>query len=364
MKSTTKRCDKSQPPRVYNRKVRCLLLVFAFGCLLACGPRPHETYLEQQLRYLQLGVQLTSEEKEVRRVLAQRGLRVGARLESPEFIALGAATRDGQKSAVRVISRRGVVLASDGALDDLFAPTKVALLEHFGGRLGEYLLIAEAHTRRGQDTGCVTLHRILPDGNAVTAVLDIAPLGSRACVSNLAPARAGRMAATIAWPGLHALATPQLDVELAFVEPPGELPPRVPVVRLALEGDWLERERLRLSTLRLSRAEFSERHTAGVARAAVALLTGQDAATQASAYRNAVATIYPASMESEVVQETVAHIERGWLDAEATAPAGLDDPREHSGPGADDVSEPEPLPIEEIEQGGATVIEPLPSENP
>jgi hypothetical protein len=155
---------------VYTRDVLCLLLAIV-ACFCACAA-PDHAYLKNELGFLQLGVRLTSEEKEVRRVLSQRGLRVVARLEDPHFIALGAATRDGLKSAVRIISPRGVVVASDASLDDLFAPGQVALIEHFGGTIDEYWLVAEARVARGHDAGCVTLYRVLADGNVVSAVLD------------------------------------------------------------------------------------------------------------------------------------------------------------------------------------------------
>lgn len=347
--------------RAYNRPVlRALLL--ALLSTIACAKPDHASYLRNELSFLQLGVQLASEEKEVRRVLAQRGLRVVARLENDSFIALGAATRDGLKTAVRVISRRGVVVANDGALDDIFAPAKVVLIEHFGGNVGDSSFVAESRVTQGQDAGCVTLHRVLPDGNVVAAVLDVSALGSRACVCNLAPARSGYLAGTVAWPGLHALSTPQLDVELAFVETRiGEEPPLIPVLRIARQGEWLERERTRVSTLRLARAQFSERHAAGVARAAVALLLGQDTASQVSLYRNAVASVYPASTEADVMAQTAAHIGRGWLDAEQ-APAGS--PAVQGEPHGGEPTEPEPVPVQERADGDATMVEPIVGNDP
>ncbi|MDB4976121.1 MAG: hypothetical protein JWN48_4462 [Myxococcaceae bacterium] len=289
--------------------------------LASCTAHDYQPYLRQELGYVQLGVQLASEEKEVRRVLTQRGLRVVTRLDNPAFLALGAATRDGSKSAVRLITRRGVVVAEDATFDDLFAPGKVSLLEHFGGSLGEYLLVAHARIARGQDVGCVTLHRVLPDGRVVQCPLDVSALGSRACVSNLAPGRGGHMQAQVAWPGLHALTTPQLEVELAFIEaPPGQPPPPIPVAHIAL-GPWLDGEGKRLGTQRLSRAPFSQRHAVGVARAAVALLAGRDRADQSNAYRYAVSDVLPGSPEALAVADTLAHIQRGWLDPDEAAPA-------------------------------------------
>jgi hypothetical protein len=339
--------------------------MLALALLVACKRYDYQPYLRQELGFVQLGVQLASEEREVRRVLGQRGLRVVARLESESFIAIGAATRDRSQSAVRVVSRRGVVVADDATMDDLFAPGSVSLLEHFGGTLGELLLLAHARVPRGQDAGCVTLHRVLPDGSVVQCPLDVTQLGARACVSNLAQGRGGRLRATVAWPGLHALTTPQLDVELAFTQArPGQEPPRIPVAHLAL-GPWLDTEGTRLSTLRLGRAEFSQRHAAGVARAAIARLSDKEVATQVDAYRNAVGEVLPGTTEAQVVSETAAHIQRGWLDpsgepsAETPAEAAPELSPGESVIGDPTQVEPGPAPAEPADDEGAdTVIEP------
>lgn len=296
-------------------------LVALWLSLASCAAHDYQPFLSRELSFVQLGVQLASEEKEVRRVLAQRGLRVVSRLENPVFIALGAATRDGQKSAVRLLSRRGVVVADDASEDDLFGPGRVSLIEHFGGSLGEYLLVARARVARGHEVGCVVLDRVLPDGSVVQCPLDVSPLGSRACVGNLAPGRAGHMQAKVAWPGLQALTTPELDVELAFIEPRvGQEPAQIPVAHI-VPGAWIDSQATRLSTLRLARADFSQRHAAGVARAAIALLTGQDVAIQVSAYRNALGgEQLPNTTEAAIAADTASHIARGWLDAAPPTP--------------------------------------------
>lgn len=289
--------------------------------LASCTAHDYQPFLSRELGFVQLGVQLASEEKEVRRVLAQRGLRVVSRLDNPAFVALGAATRDGQKSAVRLVSRRGVVVAEDASEDDLFGPGRVSLIEHFGGSLGEYLLVAHARVARGHEVGCVVLDRVLPDGSVVQCPLDVSPFGSRACISNLAPGHAGHMQATVAWPGLQALTTPELEVELAFIEPPvGREPAQIPVAHV-VPGAWIDSQTTRLSTLRLARADFSRRHAAGVARAAIALLTGHDVATQVNAYRNALGSVLPATAEAAIAADTASHIERGWLDSAPATPA-------------------------------------------
>jgi hypothetical protein len=333
------------------------------ACLLAaCTPaQDPQAFIDQELSFLRPGVQLEAEEREVRRVLAQRGLRVNARVAPAGFTALSALSRDRRLSALRVITARGVVVAEDAATDDLFQPGTISLLEHFGGTIGEFALLAYARVPLGQDAGCVTLQRILPDANAAACVLDVSRLGARACVSNLGPSRAGRMRATVAWPSLHAFTTPQLDVELAFDDPYQGLSgalmdeqqlPRVsvvPVARISMEGGWVERERNKFGARRVGKADFSLRHATGLARAALARLSGQGIDAQLNAYRNAVGDVLSGSAEALVVADTTRHIQNDWLDAAPTpGPPARDDPEVAPVP----APEPEDLPEDSL------VIEP------
>ncbi|HEY6879593.1 MAG TPA: hypothetical protein VI299_16315 [Polyangiales bacterium] len=299
--------------------VRMLVILALLS--VACTPaQDPQAFLDYEASFLRPGVDLESEEREVRRVLGQRGLRVNARVEQHGYVALSAMSRDRRLTALRLITARGVVVAEDADSEDLFQPARIALLEHFGGTTGEFSLLAYAHVPLGQDVGCVTLQRVLPDGNAVAAIFDVSQLGARACVSNLAPGRGGRVRAKIAWPSLHAVTTPQIDAELAFDEPKGEAAlPAIPIVRLA-PGPWLDQETARYANMSLLRADFSRRHAVGVARAALAHLVGKDRSVQVDLYRQAVGTVPPGSFETQVASDTLRHIQSDWLDAPEPPP--------------------------------------------
>ncbi|HEX5655588.1 MAG TPA: hypothetical protein VFX59_00265 [Polyangiales bacterium] len=309
--------------------------------LAACTPaQDPQAFLDYQASFLRPGVNVENEETEVRRVLAQRGLRVKERVQQAGFIALGAANR--RTSAVRVITGRGVVVAEDAEADDLFQPSTLALLDGFA--LGEYSLVAYTRTSVNEAVGCATLQRILPDASAVPCVLDSSDFGARACVSMLAPGRNGQLRAKVAWPSLHTVA--QLDVELAFAPERDE---RTSVVRLA-PGPWIDQETSRYNAAQLSKADFATRHAVGIARAALARLTGKSVALQVDLYRNAVGTILPGSLEAEAVGDTLRHIQSGWLEAPA-APQRQPDPP---------VPEPSaPQPIDEPPPD-SIVVEPAP----
>ena len=305
-----------------------------------------EDYLQNEFALVPKGVDVEAEEREVRRVLRQRGLDVVNELRGAGFVALGAASLNGRRTALRIITLRGVVHAEDAEADDLFAPARLTLLDQFAPALGEYLLVASERALPRAERGCVTLTRILPDGNVVNATLDLSPLGSRACVSSVAHGERGRLHASVAWPGLALIETPEIAVELAFADTPlGQAAPRVPLVKLAHAGDWLEAERARLMHADVRGAPFSQRHAIGVARAAVALLAGQDTANQLSAYRVAIHSVPPGSLEAEMAVDTSDHIENGWLDArpeDALLPA----PGEEAVPPDAELIEPGQAPAE------------------
>jgi hypothetical protein len=311
----------------------------------ACGPSlAPEAHLASERSFLRLGVELEHEEEAVRHVLAQRRLSVASEVRGPIFIALGASTFDGRLSAIRVISPRGVIHAEDAAQDDLFAPASVRLLERFPPMLGEYYLVAWTRIALGRDLGCVSLIRILPDGSAVPAVLDVSALGPRACVADVRHAAGGRLTAELAFPGLFAGQTPSFSVELAFQQVLlGREAPLIPVAKLAADGTWLEAERARLEGLVRNDAPLDERHVLGVGRAAIALLAGLSTEAQVAAYRSTVGRVIPGSTAAAFVADTLDYIEHGWADPEAGDATA--DPS--GGPGAD----PEDLLIEPPDAG-------------
>jgi hypothetical protein len=337
-----------------------LTLAWAAGCQHGLTP---EEYLARERSFLRLGVDLDEEERSVRHVLAQRHLSVATEVRGPAFRALGAATLDGRLSAIRILSRRGVALAEDAAHDDLFAPGELQLLERFPTSLGEYELAAFVRIARGRDLGCAQLIRVLPDGHAVQAVLDVGELGPRACVAELTSGASGRLQATLGFPGLHGAGrTPRMQVELAFKSVPlGQVAPLVPVAKLAAGGSWLEAERARLDALVRPAAPFAERHALGVARAAVAMISGRESEAQVAAYRECIGRLHPASSEAAIVSDTLDYIERGWLDPQAAEPT--DPSSEEPGVGeGDQVIAPSPAEPAAGESPGpddeATIVEP------
>jgi hypothetical protein len=333
----------------------------------SCGPslRP-EAHFANERSFLRLGVELDKEDDAVRHVLAQRRLSVTSEVRGPIFIALGAATFDERLTAVRLITPRGVIAAEDAAQDDLFAPASLRLLDHLPATFGDYFLAAWTRIAHARDLGCVTLLRVLPDGSGVAAVLDVSDFGPRACVADLGLSGEGRLRALLAFPGLHAEQTPHLYVELSFQTVPlGQQPPRVPVAKIASGGTWLEAERARVEALERPNATFEERHSLGVARAAVALLSGLSQDAQVAAYRSSVGRVMPGSQAAVSVAEALDYIERGWSETASREASGKTAESLESGdvviapePMSDAGTPSEPLQPEDDAPAGGLIIEP------
>jgi hypothetical protein len=297
------------------------------SCLLfvACRSSQAEEHLQRELAFFVPYVDIEAEEKAVRNVLGQRKLVVDKVVRKPGFVALSASTLDGVKSAVRVITPRGVVLGEDGDTQDYFGLAAVELFAIEPPGAASDTLLGIVKTARNQSAGCAQLLRVLPDGRTLQVPVHIEQFGERVCLHALQARGPDTYAATLAWPSLSPFSAPTLEVDL--VRQTGRLDrPDDPSLGLRVEtgGEWVQRATDRLSQPLPSSAQFSERHARGVAQAALALAVGRPSDAQLGAYRSALGRVLPGSPEAEIVAVTTTHIENGWLDA--IAPAEAADP--------------------------------------
>jgi hypothetical protein len=285
---------------------------------LGCGGPSASAYMQTEAGFLRVGVDRTAELVEVKRVLAQRGLSVVSERASFACIAVGAESENQAKTAIRVISSRGVVFAQDAALDDLFAPSHLELVESLPESIGDMELFAFARIPKGHALGCVTVGRVLRDGTAVPVALDVRLLGERACVGSVRHAGGGKLLATVTWPELSAPDAPAtLDVLLGFDR--GRLDQAAPLLRHARvqsSPELLNRETKRLASVP-AHASFGDRQALAVGRAALAQLRGDDKDAQLGVYREGLGAVRAGSYEARMAEETAAHILRGWLDTRA-----------------------------------------------
>jgi hypothetical protein len=318
--------------------------LFVLG--LACGAPRAEQHLQNELSFLVPYVDLAAEERAVRGVFAQRRLLVDERLQGSDFVALSATSLDRSKSAVRIITRRGVVLGEDGDAQDWFALARVALLPRLSSAESRQPLVGVLRTARGRGDGCITLYQLSPDGRVQPVEIHVQRFGSLACIAELHALDDERFVAQIGWPELATLGSPRLELDLARVAPrPGQAPDLTPpALRVIEDGDWLDREGIRAARALPANAPFSARHAQGVVRAALALATGRSTDQQLAAYGATLGRIPSGSPEAEVVAATTTHIEQGWSEAQPPAPP-----------------ENQPDAASEVPDPDAIVIEPEPS---
>lgn len=313
---------------------------------LACGAPRAEQHIQNELSFLVPYVDVAAEERAVRGAFGQRRLLVDERQHGSGYVALSATSLDRSRSAVRIITRRGVVVGEDADAQDWFALARVALLPRLSSEESGQPLLGVLKTARGRGDGCITLYQLSPDGRALAVEVQVHRFGSLACVAELRALDDERFVAQVGWPALATLGSPRLEVDLARVKPRlGQAPDLTPpALRVIEDGDWLDREAIRAARALPANAPFSARHAQGVVRAALALATGRSTDQQLAAYGATLGRVPPGSPEAEVVAATSTHIEHGWSESEPAAPA-----------------EDQPDAASEAPDPDAIVIEPEPS---
>jgi len=305
--------------------VLAFVWLLSAGCVRSGEQRAQE-HLRNELNFLVPFVDLESEEKAVRGALAQRKLVVDESLRGPGYVALSASTLDQKRSAVRIISARGIVAAEDGDLDDMFATSRVALSSLATGGPGSETLLGIIKTERGQDLGCAHYYRVRPDASLTPLEVHIDRFGSRACLASLGRDEAGTLIAQVGWPSLSAGSAPVLTVDMRIDS--GSLDQSEPdlfSLRIASdESPFIARESARLARELASATTFRARQAVGVARAALALCANEDVDHQLAAYQTAFGKRSP--IDSELVSLTRTHIERGFQDQVAEPDEELVEP--------------------------------------
>jgi hypothetical protein len=303
-------------------RAACILCLTLIPCGFACGAakqRRAEEHLRNELNFFVASVDLDTEESATRRALGQRNLVVDDEARGEGFRALRASSLDRKRSAVRIISRRGVVAAEDADADDWFALREVALWTVTAqGALPEPLLGIQK-TARGQDAPCLTLYRLELDGRVTQVEFRVEQFGSHVCVSSLMALDKARFEALLVWPGLSAGVAPSLRVELRTVTRALNAPAFQPLsLRVADDDPWIERAAQELGET-AGDTRFAARQARAVALAALALAKHENVDQQLGSYRSALGGAKPGTDEVEIMAATVAHIRRAWSEEEAPA---------------------------------------------
>lgn len=295
--------------------------LLAFVCLLSAGcvrarERRAEEHLRNELNFLVPFVDLGAEEKAVRNVLGQRKLIIDEVVRGEGYVALSATSFDQRRSAVRIITARGVVAAEDGDADELFGDSKVALFALSTGGEGAQALLGIAKTERGSALGCARFYRVRPDANLAQVDVHVERFGTRACLASLSRDETGTLRAQVGWPSLSAGHPALLSVDMRIDS--GRLdqadPDQISIRIASDEGPFIARELARVGR-ELGRAgSFAARQAGAVARAALSLCANESSEQQLAAYQSGLGHQPARGADAELVALTRAHIEHGWDD--------------------------------------------------
>lgn len=279
-----------------------------------------QAHLERELSFFHAGVAIDDERREVEQALRKAGMRIVADVLGSGFRALGGASEHFDHTAVRVITRRGVVAGVDADRDDVLHPARLHLLESTPRNVGPLSLVAWVRIPEGDTAGCASLFHVSGEGFLRRMAMDVSTAGDVACLGALLR-REGALWGSLVWPGFSLEETPALEIPLALESlklDAEQLPSRL--VQRDVDG-WTgpaRAERLR----RLDGAEgFAARHAPALELAAIELFEGQSLEAQRATYARYAG---PPSGHAEMAlwRLSTALIERGWLSASTQAPAG------------------------------------------
>ena len=276
---------------------------------IACGSPPAPS---DPLAWIAVGVDPELEARAVAHNLGEAGFRIERTVRVDGAVGLELRTEDDRR-AIRIVTSRGVVSARDSLAEDGVRERdgRVRLVELERADVDADGSVELAIER--EDTGCLELVRIAPDGRASGVRLGAGALRTGACVTALrdVDARDGLEAiVTLAWPEL-ALGerAPSIDVPLFAREGAYEYEPP-PVSYLGAER---ERRTAELEAIR-ARRDLAEANRLGVELAALANLEGASFISQAEWHDRALAGIVLDAAQRTRVAEVRAFVVSGWRD--------------------------------------------------
>ncbi len=151
------------------------------------------------LAYLHVGVDPSHEARRTIASLARGGYVESHRIAGPGFVALAFRRRDGRATAVRIVTRLGVVLGLDGGEVEDPIGQAVGLLDPPGGRLdldgdGRPEILLTVHGTRAGNVGtgpdpsdrtCIGIVRVVPRGRAFEVPVDAGSALDGRCVEEV-----------------------------------------------------------------------------------------------------------------------------------------------------------------------------------
>lgn len=303
---------------------QCCAIVVAMACVRVGGDPLEDA------RHLRVGLDPRTEADAIERRLVQDGFSRVTRVDAVGAVGL-AMRDDAGRSVLRVVTRRGLVLAVQAPTEAL-TRSEVGLVEAPADLDGDgYVELVAAATDVAVERRCLALVRVLEDGGLVEVTPDLRALGGDACLEVLSDVGAdGRfeVVAVTRFPVIAWGRPPQVAVAFA----PTPCQPEEPVAApgacwRSLVGDravgFVARERAgRESALRAARSagDVAAVYRLGVELAALARHSGATTDAQVGVLRGAAdgLTLRAAARERWLVAAD--YIRRGWrTEAEVEA---------------------------------------------
>lgn len=299
--------------------MRSLLLALAFWGLGCGGPSPPDFHDE---RWLKFGVEPSVEADRLRDQFEAAGLAIERRIDGETFSALSARNADGTSTMVRVVTRRGTVLAFD-AEPELGRPARVELellpppLQHTHDAdddgFEEVFVVGEAGRRR-----CVQGYRIVAKGYMKEVESDATALGQDACIARVTDVnRDGVVEGMVPFehPALACPTLPSVEVPLVVDEGAFRYRPSAPVVRTWLRRRAAVRQGEVASARDAGRVE--DVYRLAVELAALESLQGRERRAQVERFDAALEGVTLPDTLAACVSRARGFIYRGWRSADA-----------------------------------------------
>ncbi len=305
---------------------QCCAIVVSVACVRGGGDPLEDA------RHLRVGLDPRTEADAIERRLVQDGFFRVTRVDAVGAVGL-AMRDDAGRSVLRIVTRRGLVLAVEAPTEAL-TRSEVGLVEAPADLDGDgYVELVAAATDVAVERRCLALVRVLEDGGLVEVTPDLRALGGDACLEVLSDLEVDGRFEVVAITRFPAIAwgrAPQVAVAFAPTpHEPEELAAAPGACWRALVGDpavgFFARERAdRESGLRAARGagDVAAVYRLGVELAALARHSGATTEAQVGVLRGAADGLTLSTAARKRWLGAVDYIRRGWrTEAEAEAVA-------------------------------------------
>ncbi len=277
--------------------------------VLGCGGEAQNAAIAHDIATFRAGVDPRTEAAEVRAGLAESGWTIGEELEGEGWVAFDARRPDDGRTAIRVITERGIAAALEVPETEVAQAISLRRAEGV-----DALIVARADP--AQERTCLVLLRVESDGRVTQVPLELGRFGVDACVEEVVDVDGDGEPELVTRVRLYALSrgrTPTVAALLAR-RPPGYSP----ASPSAYGAYWAAEEaRVREELVAARRGlDVEGAYRAAVELAAMARERGLSTNRQVRAFDEALSGLVLSEAQARGVAAARAHIAGGWPEPE------------------------------------------------